>query len=109
MKRTKRITLILKAIAKDLPKKNYEFETTLKVKGEEIVKKGVATDADNKSIDESKIYTTKAKVSRLVNHQNRLKSAFDANGFQGVKAYMAPFIKEELRSEFFAKLKSAIG
>jgi hypothetical protein len=109
MKRTKKIKAIIKAIAKDMPQKHYDFQTVLKVKGSEIVKKGIGKDADDKPIDESKVYATKRKLSRLVNHENRMKSAFDANGFEGLKAYMTPFIHQELRTEFFAKLKSAIG
>lgn len=108
MKRTKKITAFLKAISKDLPKQEYQFLSTISEKGEDLIQKGLDKDGDGFPIMPHKNYVKKIPQKNLVNHENRLKSAFDSNGFEGVKTYLTPFVKIELRKEFFEKLNKTL-
>lgn len=108
MKRTKKITATLKAIAKGMPKQEYVYRGTVLEKGEDIIQRGIKEDGDKKPILPHKEYRKSIAISNAVNHTNRLKSAWDANGLEGVKAYVKPFIKPELQGEFFDRLQKAL-
>jgi hypothetical protein len=109
MKRTKKITEYLRAIAKDLPRAEYTFHGKISEKGDDIIQRGITKDADGLPIMPHKSYQKKIPFQRQANHENRLKSAYDGNGFQGVKHYLKAFVKPELQGEFFNKLQKALG
>lgn len=109
MKRTKKITRAIKAIATGMPKHEYQYFKTEEVKGEHLIKKGITETSDHTPIKEDKTYSRKVPVKNEVNHINRMKSAFDADGVRGVKNYLKPFIKQELQAEFFVKVDAVLG
>lgn len=104
MKRTKKITQAIKAIASGMPKQEYQYLKTQEEKGEVLIKRGITETSDKKAIDPDKVYVKKVPVNNPVNHINRMKSAFDADGVRGLKNYLKPFIKVELQTEFFLKV-----
>lgn len=108
MKRTKKITEYLRAIAKDLPRKEYTYAGKLSEKGDDIIQRGITKDADGLSVMPHKSYQKKIPLKREANHERRMRSAFDSNGFEGVKAYLKAYVKPELQVEFFTKLKKAL-
>lgn len=99
---------MLKAISKDLPRQQYQFLSTVSEKGEDLIQKGLDKDGEGIPIMPHKNYIKKIPLKNEVNHENRLKSAFDSNGFEGVKSYLTPFVKKELRVEFFEKLNKTL-
>lgn len=109
MKRTKKVTEYLKAIAKDLPRQEYTFAGQLSEKGHDIIQRGISSDANGQPILPHKSYVKDIPLNRQANHQRRLRSAYDGNGFQGVKHYLKAFVKPELQGEFFEKLGKALG
>jgi hypothetical protein len=106
MKRTKKITKQLEAIAKGMPRQEYVSYGTLVEKGCDLIQKGIMEDGDKKPILTHKEYLKKIPVKNEVNHFNRLKSAFDSNGIEGVKKYVKPLLKPELQAEFFERLQN---
>lgn len=47
-------------------------------------------------------------MERDKNHFRRMKRAFDSNGVEGVKKYVEPYIKKELRQLYFDKLQEVL-
>jgi hypothetical protein len=108
MKRTKKITQALRAIAKQLPRQEYTFAGRISENGHDIIQRGITKDEDGLPIMPHKSYVKKIPLQRAANHQRRIRSAFDSNGFEGVKAYLKAYIKPELQVEFFTKLQKAL-
>lgn len=104
MKRTKKQTKVLLAISKTLPKQKYQYLGKLTEKGSDLIQKGIQEDGDKKPILPHKEYLKSIPLENEVNHFNRLKSAYDANGKAGVKAYLKKLLKPELEAEFFSRL-----
>jgi len=109
MKRTKRITKAIKAIASGMPKQEYQYLGTKTEKGEDLIQRGIKEDSDKLPVLPHKTYVNKIPLKNEVNHINRMKSAFDADGIRGVKNYLKPFIKPELQAEFFSKVDSVLA
>lgn len=109
MKRTKKVTETLKAIAEMLPKKEYTYYDTLSEKGEDLIQRGVKEDSDNLPILPHKQYVRKIPVTGEINHANRLKSSWDAGGLESVKKYIGPLLKPEKQGEFFDRLHKALA
>lgn len=109
MKRTKKITETIKAIADILPKQEYTYYDTLLESGADLIQRGEKEDADKKPILPHKQYIRKIPVKGEINHNNRLKSAWDANGLEGVKSYIKPLLKTEKQTEFFDRLHKALA
>ncbi len=82
MKRTKRITQNLLAIARQLPDEKYLYNS-MAFRGSQL-------------------------MERDKNHFRRMKRAFDSNGVEGVKKYVEPYIKKELRQLYFDKLQEVL-
>lgn len=104
MKRTKKITKVLLAISKTLPKQKYQYLGKLTEKGADLIQKGIMEDGDKRPIFPHKEYVKSIPLEREVNHFNRLKSAYDSGGKKGVKAYLKKLLKPEMEAEFFSKL-----
>jgi hypothetical protein len=80
MKRTKKITQTLMAIAKQLPREQYSDFNAFR---------GTVSTGDK-------------------NHFRRIKRAFDSNGAEGVQKYLSPYVKEELRETYNEKLRDVL-
>jgi hypothetical protein len=108
MKRTKKITRVLLAIAKTLPEQKYQSRGQQEQSGFDLIKQGIKEDGDKKPIKPDQKYERSIPLENSVNHFNRMKSAFDANGKIGVKHYLKPLLKPELEAEFFANLDTVL-
>lgn len=104
MKRTKKVTKVLLAISKTLPKQKYQYLGKLTEKGSDLIQKGITEDGEKKPILPHKEYIKSIPLEKEVNHFNRLKSAYDSGGKLGVKVYLKKLLKPELKAEFFSKL-----
>jgi hypothetical protein len=109
MKRTKKITAALKAIASGLPRQEYQYLGIQVEKGENLIQRGVLEDGDKKPVLAHKEYLKKIPLTNEVNHINRMKSAFDSGGVEAVKKYLIPFVKPERRAEFFDRLQITLA
>lgn len=109
MKRTKKITAALKAIATGLPKQEYQYLATQKEEGADLIQRGITEDGNKKPVLPHKSYLKKIPLKNEVNHINRLKSAYDAGGLEAVKKYLLPFVKPEVQVEFFDKLQKTLA
>lgn len=109
MKRTKRTTKFLRAIAKDLPRQEYVYAGSQSENGEDIIQRGITKDSDGLPIISGKRYFKKIPLQNQVNHENRLKSAWDSNGMDGIISYLKGYVKPDLQAEFFDKLKKALA
>lgn len=105
MKRTKYQTQKLREIAKGLPEDTYYVNEINTQQGADLIQRGITEDGEGHMIMPYKEYHQKLSKPMPVNHENRLKSAFDSNGFEGVKSYLTKYVKTELSNEFFGKLK----
>ncbi len=108
MKRTKKITETLKAIAKTLPRQEYHYYDHLVESGDDLIKRGETHDGDHLPILPHKQYVKKVPIKNEVNHGNRLKSAYDSGGKEAVKKYLVPFLKPEKKDEFMARVDQAL-
>jgi predicted ABC-class ATPase len=109
MKRTKKITEALKAIASGLPKQEYHYLATQKENGADLIQRGILEDGDKKPVLPNKDYLKKIAIKNEVNHINRMKSAYDAGGVEAVKKYLRPFLKPELQVDFFDRLQKTLA
>lgn len=109
MKRTKKVTAALKAIAKGLPKQEYTYYDTLSESGADLIQRGITEDSDKKPILTHKTYMRRIPVKGEINHENRVKSAYDSGGVEAVKKYLHPFVKPEVQVEFFNKLEKTLA
>lgn len=108
MKRTKKITKNIEFLAKQLPRQQYTSNNAIICKGSDLIAKG--TDAvEGKEVDPDKKYIQHGKIQNDVCHFRRLKRAYDANGFEGLKNYLTPFVKHTQREQFFAQIKPAFN
>ena len=105
MKRTKKITKSLRAIAKQLPRQEYTFAGCISEKGDDIIQRGITKDSDGLPIMPHKSYVKKIPLQRNANHERRIRSAFDSNGFEGVKAYLKAYVKPEKQALAFSDLE----
>jgi hypothetical protein len=109
MKRTKKITAALKAIAKVLPRQEYQYLGTQIEKGIDLIQRGIVEDGEKLPVLPHKEYVKKIPIKNEVNHINRMKSAFDAGGIEAVKKYLIPFVKAERQGEFFDRLQKTLA
>ena len=109
MKRTKNQTKTLREIAKGLPPDTYYVNEVNTQSGADLIQRGITQDGEGGNIMPHKEYHQKVRIPIPANHENRLKSAFDANGYYGVKMYLTKYVKTELRDEFFGKLKALLS
>lgn len=106
MKRTKRLTQALKALAKQLPKQDYQYVKKEVKKGSDLFKEGVTELSNGEGIDFAKEYIKNVIDKNEVNHFRRLKSAFDSNGFDGLQNYLIPYLKPETKDIALQSLKA---
>jgi hypothetical protein len=108
MKRTKKTNKLIAAIAKNMPKQEYEYIGIVTEKGASLIKSGITKDGNGKTVDPTGSYLKKTPFTREVNHQNRMKTAFDCSGWEGVKRYLRPLVKPELEAGFFGMIDSLV-
>lgn len=86
---------LLKTIARQLPKYSEPCFTRHLVKGHQL------TDADKEKIaeipvvDQEKYYARRLSSSVEVNHERRLRRAYDRQGKEGIIHYIKAFVKPE--------------
>lgn len=107
MRRTKKITHFLKAIAKELPAERYASRNSVVLTGEEILQSG-QTESKGEPIDPKQKYIQEVPLIIGKNHFRRLKRSYDSAGFPGVKTYLKAYVRPELQNEFFLKLEKAL-
>src|SRR5690554_2672199 len=104
MKRTKKMTQNLVAIAKQLPREHYAAQSAVVLEGSKVIERGIL-ELDNQGIDPEAKYTQYIPLYYDKNHIRRIKRAFDSNGVEGVTKYVLPYVKEELRETYSENLK----
>ena len=109
MKRTKKITKALTAIASGLPRQDYHYLGKQVEKGSDLLQRNILEDGDKKPVLPHIEYIKKIPLKNEVNHVNRLKSAWDAGGLEAVKNYLRPMVKPERQAEFFDRLQQTLA
>ena len=87
--------LKIRAIAKILPVRQYEVNSRAKVSGEDLLLCG-HKEVEGKAIEKDGEYVMPMPFYNEVNHYRRLKKAFTKNGLNGVKSYVARFVKDKV-------------
>jgi len=86
----------LRAIAGMLPPMSYETRETQSIKGEDLLLSG-HKEVEGKPIEAEREYFMRVPVYNEANHYRRLKRAFQANGREGVKAYLRVFVSDSAK------------